>query len=172
MILPVPNNGKVGNQALCPHSRCFGSHFDVIFLMYLVCSDFSFKPTPFSSIILIVTQFSQGVSVKENTFFHKSSWDTSVQETPVFRGHLSLEDNIRGQLSSWYTYPEWTPSLGDVSLQGDTFLKQITVIKVTSLRWHLCSLAISRMGHINTWTLLKQFAFCIICPYNIRISTK
>ena len=28
----VPNNGKVGNRVLCPHSRCFGSHFDGIFL--------------------------------------------------------------------------------------------------------------------------------------------
>ena len=28
----VPNNGKVGNPVLCPHSRCFGSYFDVIFL--------------------------------------------------------------------------------------------------------------------------------------------
>ena len=27
----VPNNGKVGNPVLCPHSRCFGSYFDVIF---------------------------------------------------------------------------------------------------------------------------------------------
>ena len=31
----VPNNGKVGNQELCPHSRCFESYFDVIFLMYM-----------------------------------------------------------------------------------------------------------------------------------------
>ena len=23
----VPNNGKVGNHVLCPHSRCFGSYF-------------------------------------------------------------------------------------------------------------------------------------------------
>ena len=28
-----PNNGKVWNQVLCPHSRCFGSYYDVIFLM-------------------------------------------------------------------------------------------------------------------------------------------
>ena len=28
----VPNNGKVANQVLCPHSQCFGSYFDVIFL--------------------------------------------------------------------------------------------------------------------------------------------
>ena len=41
----VPNNNKVGNQVLCPHSRYFGSHFDLIFLMYLVSSVFSFKPT-------------------------------------------------------------------------------------------------------------------------------
>ena len=27
----VPKNGKVGNQVLCPHARCFGSYFDVIF---------------------------------------------------------------------------------------------------------------------------------------------
>ena len=32
----VPNNNKVGNQVLFPHSRYFGSHFDLIF---------SFKPT-------------------------------------------------------------------------------------------------------------------------------
>ena len=28
----VPNNGTVGNQILCAHSRCFGSYFDVIIL--------------------------------------------------------------------------------------------------------------------------------------------
>ena len=28
---------KVGNQVLFSHSRCFGSYFDVIFLMYLLC---------------------------------------------------------------------------------------------------------------------------------------
>ena len=33
------------NYVLCPHSRCFGSYFDVIFLMYLVSSGFSSKPT-------------------------------------------------------------------------------------------------------------------------------
>ena len=49
----VPNNGKVGNPVLCSHSRCFGCYFDVIFLMYLVSSGFSFKPTSSSSIILI-----------------------------------------------------------------------------------------------------------------------
>ena len=49
----VPINGKVGNQVICPHSRCFGSYFDVVFLMYLVSSGFSFKPTSSSSIILI-----------------------------------------------------------------------------------------------------------------------
>ena len=25
----VPDNCKVGNQVICLHSRCFGSHFDV-----------------------------------------------------------------------------------------------------------------------------------------------
>ena len=49
----VPNNGKVGNQVLCPHSRCFRAYFAVIFLMYLVSSGFSLKPTSSSSIILI-----------------------------------------------------------------------------------------------------------------------
>ena len=43
---------------LCPHSRCFGSYFDVIFLMYLVSSGFSFKPTSSSS-SSSSTQFSQ-----------------------------------------------------------------------------------------------------------------
>ena len=33
---------------------CLGSYFDVIFLMYLVSSGFSFKPTSSSSIILIL----------------------------------------------------------------------------------------------------------------------
>ena len=35
-----PNNGKVGNQVLCPHSRCFGSYFDassVIWLFFQEC---------------------------------------------------------------------------------------------------------------------------------------
>ena len=54
--LPVPksavsNNDKIGHKVLCPH---FGSYFDVIFLMYLVSSGFSFKPTSSSP-----TQFSQ-----------------------------------------------------------------------------------------------------------------
>ena len=49
----VPDNAKVGNQVLCPHSRCFGSYFDVIFFMYLVSSGFSFKSTSSSSIIII-----------------------------------------------------------------------------------------------------------------------
>ena len=49
----VPSNGKVGNHVICPHSRCFGSYFDVVFLMYLVSSGFSFNPTSSSSIILI-----------------------------------------------------------------------------------------------------------------------
>ena len=46
------------NSVLCPHSRCFGSYFDVIFLMYLVSSGFSFKPTSSSS-SSSSTQFSQ-----------------------------------------------------------------------------------------------------------------
>ena len=44
------NDGKVWNKILCPHSLCFGSDFDVILLMYLVSSGFSFKPNT-SSII-------------------------------------------------------------------------------------------------------------------------
>ena len=32
-------------KSFVPHSRCFGSYFDVICLMYLVSSGFSFKPT-------------------------------------------------------------------------------------------------------------------------------
>ena len=48
-----PIMAKVGNQVLCPHSRCFGSYFDVICSMYLVSSGFSFKPISSSSIILI-----------------------------------------------------------------------------------------------------------------------
>ena len=48
-----PNDGnKLGwswDEVLCPHSRCFGSYFDVIFCMYLVSSGFSFKPTSSSS---------------------------------------------------------------------------------------------------------------------------
>ena len=49
----VPLTAKVGIKFLCSHSRRFGSYFDVIFLMYLVSSGFSFKPTSSSSIILI-----------------------------------------------------------------------------------------------------------------------
>ena len=51
-------NGSSRTQYLCPHSRCFGSYFDVIFLMYLVSSGFSFKPTSSSS-SSSSTQFSQ-----------------------------------------------------------------------------------------------------------------
>ena len=42
-------NSNKPNQNLCPHSRCSGSYFDVIFLMYLVSSDFYFKATSSSS---------------------------------------------------------------------------------------------------------------------------
>ena len=45
-------------KSFVPHSRCFGSYFDVIFLMYLVSSGFSFKPTSSSS-SSSSTQFSQ-----------------------------------------------------------------------------------------------------------------
>ena len=45
----VPIMAKVGIKFLCPHSRCFGSYFDVILLMYLVSSGFSSKPTSSSS---------------------------------------------------------------------------------------------------------------------------
>ena len=38
----IPNNGKVGNQVLCPHSRWFVSSFKLIFLMYLVSCGFFF----------------------------------------------------------------------------------------------------------------------------------
>ena len=38
-----PNDGKVGNPFLYPHSRCFGSYFDVNLLMYLVSSGFFFQ---------------------------------------------------------------------------------------------------------------------------------
>ena len=36
----VPITAKVGIKLIFPHSRCFGSYFDVIFLMYLVSSGF------------------------------------------------------------------------------------------------------------------------------------
>ena len=54
--LQFPIMTKLGNWVICPHSRCFASHFDVIFfyVRYLVSSGFSFKPTSSSS-----TQFSQ-----------------------------------------------------------------------------------------------------------------
>ena len=45
-------------KSFVPHSRCFGSYFDVIILMFLVSSDFSFKPTSSSS-SSSSTQFSQ-----------------------------------------------------------------------------------------------------------------
>ena len=57
----VPDNGKVGNQVLCPHSQCFRSHFDVICLMYVVSSGIlaflSSQPHPRQS--SSSTQFSQ-----------------------------------------------------------------------------------------------------------------
>ena len=46
-------------KSFVPHSRCFGSYFDVIFLMYLVSSGFSFKPTSSCSSSSSSTQFSQ-----------------------------------------------------------------------------------------------------------------
>ena len=64
----VPNNGiELESSKLClvcPHSRCFGSHFDVMFIyIYLVSSGFSFKPT--SSSIIIVNQVYQRVNVQK-----------------------------------------------------------------------------------------------------------
>ena len=56
-IFTVPNNGiQLESSQLClvcPYSRCFGSHFDVIFCLYiyLVSSGFSFKPTSLSIIV-------------------------------------------------------------------------------------------------------------------------
>ena len=72
-----PNNGKVGTKFLCPHSRCFGSYFDVIFLMCLVSSGFSFKPTSSSSIILIDPVLPR-VSVLKGgrKTFYKIKWKT------------------------------------------------------------------------------------------------
>ena len=46
-------------KSFVPHSRCFCSYFDVIFLMYLVSSGFSFKPTSSCSSSSSSTQFSQ-----------------------------------------------------------------------------------------------------------------
>ena len=46
-------------KSFVPHFRCFGSYFDVIFLMYLVSSGFSFKPTSSCSSSSSSTQFSQ-----------------------------------------------------------------------------------------------------------------
>ena len=46
-------------KSFVPHSRCFGSYFDVIFVMYLVSSGFSFKPTSSCSSSSSSTQFSQ-----------------------------------------------------------------------------------------------------------------
>ena len=53
-----PNNGKVGNQVLCPHSRSFGSYFDVIFwCIQCLLAFFSSQPHPHQS--SSSTQFSQ-----------------------------------------------------------------------------------------------------------------
>ena len=46
-------------KSFVPHSRCFGSYFDVIFLMYLVSSGFSFKPTSSCSSSSSSNRFSQ-----------------------------------------------------------------------------------------------------------------
>ena len=53
----IPSGIKMQNPHLLHlHSRCFGSYFDVTFLMYIVSSGFSFKPSSLSS---SSTQFSQ-----------------------------------------------------------------------------------------------------------------
>ena len=61
-----PNNGKVGIKFLCPHSWCFGSYFDVIFLISLASSSFSFKPTSSSSTHLSQERVCRKVVIKHS----------------------------------------------------------------------------------------------------------
>ena len=71
-----PDNGKVGNQVVCPHFQCFGSYFDVIFLMYLVSCGFSFKPTSSSS---SSTQFIQEWVCKNVVVKHSINQSKGVE---------------------------------------------------------------------------------------------
>ena len=66
-------------KSFVPHSRCFGSYFDVIFLMYLVSSGFSFKPTSSSS-SSSSTQFSQEWARRKVVVKH------SIKSNPVPTG--------------------------------------------------------------------------------------
>ena len=88
-LVHMPNNGKVGNPVLCPHSRFFGSYFDVIFWCILCLLSFlSSQPHPHQS--SSSTQFSQ-------------EWVVSVQKG----GHKNAfsHDNLFWLLVQiWYMY--------------------------------------------------------------------
>ena len=68
-----------------PHSRCFGSYFDVIFLMYLVSSGFSFKPTSSSS-SSSSTQFSQEWARRKVVVKHSIKIDYSQNHMVTHTG--------------------------------------------------------------------------------------
>ena len=92
----VSNNGKVGNQVLCPHSRCFGSYLDVIFLMYLVFWLF-FQAN------LILLNHPHWPSLAKSEWWmcrtvvvkHSINQNPNVNK-PAMKGHLSFSDNYLG----------------------------------------------------------------------------
>ena len=78
-------------KSFVPHSRCFGSYFDVIFLMYLVSSGFSFKPTSSSS-SSSSTQFSQEWARRKVVVKHsiKSNQNQAMPIYSMFRNEKNL----------------------------------------------------------------------------------
>ena len=103
-------------KSFVPHSRCFGSYFDVIFLMYLVSSGFSFKPTSSSS-SSSSTQFSQEWARRKVVVKHSIKSKNQTLKSPRWTGvwchqywsinlpWWSLHTNMPGTL--WWTdcYP-------------------------------------------------------------------
>ena len=108
-----PNDGKSWDQVpFCPHSQCFESHFDVIFLMYLVF--LSSQPHPHQS--SWSTQFSQEwvcTNIQSNQI-KLMSWRTFWRISDVFLNFLTSWQTF---LTSWQTF--WSP---DVFLPNPTKL--------------------------------------------------
>ena len=101
-------------KSFVPHSRCFGSYFDVIFLMYLVSSGFSFKPTSSSS-SSSSTQFSQEWARRKVVIKH------SIKSNPPWvwgGGDHNLRPGCRRRLLGHFT-----PPLGTLGLDAPALFR-------------------------------------------------
>ena len=95
-------------KSFVPHSRCFGSYFDVIFLMYLVSSGFSFKPTSSSS-SSSSTQFCQEWVRRKVVVKHSIKSKSKLLEHLIFKIFLGEAPQTppteRGHWTPLRTFP-------------------------------------------------------------------